>query len=288
MTAVAALLNDGRLHLQHGPIDLIIGADGEAGEVRAAYGQARERFATILDELVAELPRLRTAVGDVFPLFSGTTARRMADAVWPHRNCFVTPMAAVAGAVADEVLDAMATNRTLRRAYVNNGGDIALHLTPGTSYRSGVVANQDDPAIDALTTVSAEQAVRGIATSGWRGRSQSLGIADSVTVLAASAAQADVAATLIANAVDADDPAIERTPANDLRDDTDLGDLPVTVSVPDTLPDETVAAALASGRARAAEILEQGLIAAALIVLHGRQVVVGGQQETRLKGVMDR
>ena len=40
--------------------------------------------------------------------------------------------------------------------------------------------------------------VRGVATSGWRGRSHSLGIADSVTVLAATAAMADAAATVIA------------------------------------------------------------------------------------------
>ena len=44
--------------------------------------------------------------------------------------------------------------------------------------------------------------MRGIATSGWRGRSFSLGIADAVTVLAATAAEADAAATVIANAVD--------------------------------------------------------------------------------------
>ncbi|HKV14697.1 MAG TPA: UPF0280 family protein, partial [Reyranella sp.] len=34
--AVAARLADGRLHLQHGPIDLIIEAFGEPGQVEAA------------------------------------------------------------------------------------------------------------------------------------------------------------------------------------------------------------------------------------------------------------
>ena len=41
---------------------------------------------------------------------------------------FITPMAAVAGAVADEILQAMRRAAPLARAYVNNGGDIALHL----------------------------------------------------------------------------------------------------------------------------------------------------------------
>ncbi len=38
-------------------------------------------------------------------------------------------MAAVAGAVADHILAAMIAGRRLAKAYVNDGGDIALHLT---------------------------------------------------------------------------------------------------------------------------------------------------------------
>jgi len=36
MSAVAARLSDGRLHLQHGPIDLIVEAFGAADEVERA------------------------------------------------------------------------------------------------------------------------------------------------------------------------------------------------------------------------------------------------------------
>ena len=87
------------------------------------------------------------------------------------------------------------------------------------------------PSLDGTFRITAESGVRGVATSGWRGRSFSLGIADSATVLAATAAQADAAATVIANAVDADDPRIRRAPANRLRDDSDLGDRLVTCAV---------------------------------------------------------
>ena len=53
----------------------------------------------------------------------------MHAAVLPYAaEHFITPMAAVAGAVAEEVLGAMMRAAELERAYVNNGGDIALHL----------------------------------------------------------------------------------------------------------------------------------------------------------------
>ena len=81
MSAVAARLADGRLHLQHGPIDLIIEAFGAAAEVERAYGQAIDRFGDILPTLVRELPTLRRPVGDVRPLLQGPVARRMAEAV---------------------------------------------------------------------------------------------------------------------------------------------------------------------------------------------------------------
>jgi ApbE superfamily uncharacterized protein (UPF0280 family) len=128
MPAVAALLPGRRLHLQHGPIDLVVEAFGDPFAVRAGYARAAARFATVLEELVAELPALR---GEGVPVV-GVIARRMAAAVAPFRPTFITPMAAVAGAVAEEVLRALA-GRGIARAYANNGGDIALWLAPGES-----------------------------------------------------------------------------------------------------------------------------------------------------------
>ena len=212
-----ALLPDGRRrHFQHGPIDLVLEAFGAPDEVAAAYEQAWERFRTILEELAAELPSLRRPVDGGPSGLEGPVARHMHGVCRPYRATYVTPMAAVAGAVADAVLAAMIRNRRLAKAYVNNGGDMALHLSPGQSFTTGVVTLAEAPVLDGLSRISAESRVRGIATSGWRGRSFSLGIADSVTVLAESAAAADVAATLIGNAVEVADPAIERAPARDL------------------------------------------------------------------------
>lgn len=264
MSAAAARLADGRLHLQHGPIDLIIEAFGAAEEVGRAYGQAAERFGDILPTLVSELAVLRRPLGDAYPLLQGPVARRMAEATWPHRAVYITPMAAVAGAVADEMLQALIRGRTLDKAYVNDGGDIAIHLTAGHELRAGIFAQ----GLDGVARLTAARPVRGIATSGRGGRSFSLGIADSATVLAATAAAADAAATLIANAVNVDHPAIDRRTARDLDPDSDLGDLPVTVAV-GALPLEIAAEALDRGAAEARRLRRRGLIDSAALSLRG-------------------
>ena len=271
----AALLADGRrLHLQHGPIDLVIEAFGARDEVGDAYRQARERFETLLGELVEELANLRRPAREPRWVPEGTVAARMEEAVWPHCEMFVTPMAAVAGAVADEIVAALIRDRELEKAYVNNSGDIALHLRPGAELRLGIVGELFRPAIDGTALLSYDRPVRGVATSGWQGRSWSLGIADAVTVLARSAAAADVAATLIANAVNIDHPAIERAPADELDDQTDLGDQLVTIGV-GRLEADAVEEALAGGMDAARRMTNAGLIAGAVLVLKGEMRAVG-------------
>lgn len=265
MSAVAARLSDGRLHLQHGPIDLIVEAFGAADEVERAYRQAIGCFGDILPRLVDELPTLRRPVGDALPLLHGPVARRMAEAVWPHRAVYITPMAAVAGAVADEMLQALVRGRTLDKAYVNDGGDIAFHVAPGHELRAGIFV----AALDGVTRLTAAQPARGIATSGWGGRSFSLGIADSVTVLARTAAAADAAATVVANAVNVDHLAIERRPARELDPDSDLGDLPVTVAVGRLAP-ALIDEALDRGADEAHRLRVAGHIEGAALSLQGR------------------
>ena len=272
--AQARLLPDGRrLHLQHGPIDIIAEAFGAMEEVRAAYAQAATRFQSVLEPLVEELAVLRRPAAEPRPLPRGPVARRMVAAIWPHRDVFVTPMIAVAGAVADEILEAMVAGRSLTRAYVNNGGDIAFHLEPGESLNAGVVNDQRAPNVDARVPLSASLPVRGLATSGWQGRSFSLGIADAVTVFARSAASADVAATLIANAVNVEHPAITRWPAHRLRRDSDLGDRLVTVDV-DRLPADMVALALEAGGVAARRMRARGLIHGAYVAVQGEVRIV--------------
>ncbi len=279
--ARAALLPDGRrLHLQDGPIDLIIEGFGAPAAVGETYRAATRRFATILDELCAELPALRAPLGAETSPPQGVVARRMHEAVTPFvSDRFITPMAAVAGAVAEEVLEAMVRAAPLARAYVNNGGDIALHLAPGERFQVAMVDRPDRPSLFATATLRWEEPVRGIATSGWRGRSFSLGIADAVTVLADTAAFADAAATMIANEVDLPrHPGILRAPAREVQPDTDLGHRLVTRSGPPLAPEE-IEGALAAGLTHARMLRRRGLIRAAALHLQGCTRLLGGPAE---------
>ena len=272
-----AFLADGRrLHLQDGPIDLIVEASGKGADVRSAYDAAAHRFTGLLDGLRAELAELRKAADPLHSCLNGVVARRMHAAVAPFAaDCFITPMAAVAGSVAEEILIAMQGAAQLRRAYVNNGGDIALHLEGSQRFRVGLMDRPDRQGMMRTMTIDADDPSRGIATSGRHGRSFSLGIADAVTVLARTASQADAAATIIANAVDLPGhSAVIRCPANSLQPDSDLGSRLVTRDVGGLTRGE-ISMALATGEAVARKLLAAGLIDGAALCLFGETVCVG-------------
>ena len=286
-------LSGGRLHLSHGPIDVVLRTWGKPDAVAAAHAAAARRFGDILPELCGELPRLRAQIGIGQPPES-PVGRRMAAACREFADVFVTSMAAVAGSVADELMAVMLEATELQRAYVNDGGDIAVHCAPGTALDIGVAGGfrrGPVPRLNGGVRVRHDDGIGGIATSGARGRSFSLGIADSVTVLAADAATANVAATLIANAVDIDHPAVLRRPASALDPDSDLGDRLVTVAVGE-LPHGTVLAALEAGRQRAADYRARALIVDAVLMLQGETASLftanaltsGREQRWNIKG----
>jgi Uncharacterized conserved protein len=204
-------------------------------------------------------------------------------------------MAAVAGAVAEDILAVMTNAARLSRAYVNDGGDIAFHLTEGERFAIGMLGlpdifrsaqsndiHRNERNTDSVhckmfgsTVIEDGQTIRGIATSGWRGRSFSLGIADAVTVLADTAAMADAAATVIANAVDLPGhDAICRMPARELAPDSDLRELLVTQSVA-RLDASDICAALISGARTARGLMDAGLIRAAALHLQGETQGIG-------------
>jgi hypothetical protein len=284
-----ALLPDGkRLHLQDGPIDLIVEANGRAYDVRAAYEAAGERFTGLLDELCEELTELRRAARPDRSALKGVVARRMHAAVAPFAgDCFITPMAAVAGSVAEEILAAMFGAAHLDRAYVNNGGDIALYLGEGQQFIVGLIDLPDSKGLIRTMVIGADDPIRGIATSGRHGRSFSLGIADAVTVLATTASMADAAATIIANAVDLPGhPGIVRQPANELQPDSDLGARLVTREVT-ALTESEIEQALDAGADCARRLLASGLIEGAALRLQGEAILVGAGQ-VRSRAYRDR
>jgi hypothetical protein len=271
-------LPNGQQHFAWGPIDLVIGAQSEfhyqVDLIEQAHDNAWTRFQDILPELISELSTLKQSVraGAHNPL-SGTIARSMWQACQPFLPKFITPMAAVAGAVADEIIKSYQIDG-LRKAWVNNGGDIAVHLAPNQTIPIGICADsyraRDNIQkwgtfnLDGQLTISYKDPVRGVATSGWQGRSFSMGIADSVTVMARTAACADAAATIIANAVNVDDVRIIRRKACDIKDDSDLGESLITTHVP-TIEFEVIEHALENGLIVAQALKDQGLIWGAIL-----------------------
>jgi ApbE superfamily uncharacterized protein (UPF0280 family) len=280
MGPISHELSQGRRHFQHGPIDIIAYAEGDPSSVAQAHEAAWQRFGQILPELVDELAELRKPVGGTVEL-KGPIAQSMWQAckdclIDSDAGAFLTPMAAVAGSVAQD-LSACYQTSGIRRAWVNNGGDIALHLTEDTAVSIGLfadLARLDQQQLvsgiqtDAVFKVQYGMGIAGVATSGWRGRSFSLGIADSVTVFAASASQADAAATMIANAVNVVNARIVRQPANAVKDDSDLGQQLVTVSVPKLSQDE-IYEALEAGLKKAHMLKQNGLICSSVLSCQG-------------------
>ncbi len=270
------LKNNKRLHLQHGPIDLIIEATGDKEETKLAYKHAIDTFHMVLSELVSELPLLRSPLRKNSRRPVGVIAKRMYDACDCFAETFfITPMAAVAGAVADYILNVMLHERRLHRVYVNNGGDIAVYLRADESIRIGLCTQPQDGDLPVSITLNAGMGVGGVATSGRHGRSLSQGIADSVTVLADNAAIADAAATLIANAINVpDSPRVRRVPAEHLSPDSDLGTRLVTTGV-EVLLDNEKLTALQNGRNYAEKLIDEGHIIAVYASLQEATFSVG-------------
>jgi ApbE superfamily uncharacterized protein (UPF0280 family) len=267
----AQWLPDGRrLRLQHGPIDLVIEAFGPQDEVLKAYEQVQIAFPAVLTGLTDELPRLRATTGTP-P--AGAIAKAMWRATQRFAPEFITPMAAVAGSVSDHLLQVMREGRTLTRAYINNGGDIALFVREG-SFRIGICDDPVSGRSGGTVSIGPSDGIGGLATSGWRGRSHSLGIADAVTVLARSAAEADAAATLIANKVDLPRSCkVSRTPACELSPDSDLGERLVTTGVA-ALTASEIETALRRGVETARQYQAADRIVAAYIALAGERRVI--------------
>lgn len=254
-----------------GPMTLTIAAwqGGRPRPVMAA-GAARAALASLaeLADFQGYLKRTADRLPAGRPLPPVVERARRAALIAPAE---LTPMAAVAGAVADQVAEA-AQALGADKVIVNNGGDIALRLTQRTQATVGIRPpagpGEPTPPLMARLRVRAGQGVGGVATSGWSGRSFSPGLADLVTVWAGEAAIADAAATLIAGRVDVDSPAVTRAPADSLDPASDLGQRLVVTRVGPLTPEER-AVALAAGQAAALALHQAGRIKGCLIALQG-------------------
>ena len=250
---------DNKLFLRHGPINIVLEAIGIDKDL--AYQNVKEYFETILEQLVLDMDLLKKEV--VFNRkFNNKISQSMQDATEKYSPTFITPMAAVAGSIADNILRVLINDTNLEKAYVNNGGDVSFYLNKNQIMKSSLAAIPN-----MIAEIKYKDKSRGIATSGWRGKSFSRGIADSVTVLADNAAMADAAATMIGNAVDIyNHPKIKKRPANEIYEDSDLNNLLITFEVGNLTKFE-IKEALKNGYQTALQYVENDLINTALIQL---------------------
>jgi ApbE superfamily uncharacterized protein (UPF0280 family) len=182
----------------------------------------------------------------------------------------LTPMAAVAGSIADRVADFL-FKIGVSKVIVDNGGDIAIRLSGEETARVGVRSDIASPDITHEILLDSRCPSWGINTSGLGGRSFTRGIATAATVVAQSSARADAAATDLANACFCEDEGIVQVPAGQLDPMTDIPDIPVTVQVRNVKP-ETITRSLERSLARATGYVESGLIMGAIITAGGKTV----------------
>jgi ApbE superfamily uncharacterized protein (UPF0280 family) len=251
-----AWLPDGkRLHLRQGPIDLILQAFGRPGDIARAYDAAIARTRLLPAELQAA---------------EGPALQRIAAALTPIRTVYSLPAAAAAaGAVADEVLQAMCEAGRLDRAFVNNRHMVALHLDPGQSFTGARINRPGAAVYDAGWVVQARDTTRGLAASPIAGGAR-LGLAEIVKVVAVSATAAQIAAMMIAAATDLPaHPLLVHVPAGQLEAHTALGDWPVLAQA-GAVSAADLADAMAAGEAMVQLLYAAGLISGARLQLPGK------------------
>ncbi len=197
----------------------------------------------------------------------------------------LTPLAAVAGAAADQVADA-ALALGADKVVVNNGGDLAVRLGPGQELVVGLKPTKDDDQEPAslLGRLRLDQSscVGGVASSGWRGRSLSSGVADLATAWARSAALADAAATALGNATQVASTAVNQRIANDLDPDCGLGSQAMTTGVGELSAEER-GQALAGARRVARGLRSAGLLQGCLIVVQGDALLLDAARSMSLR-----
>jgi hypothetical protein len=142
------------------------------------------------------------------PEFAGSLLPLAPDALAPPivrqmlaagSNAGVGPMAAVAGVIAEFVAKGLLQNGCLE-VVVENGGDIYIHRSRDCTV--AIFAGESSLSLQVGVKLARASLPTAVCTSsGTVGHSLSFGLADSVTVIARSAALADAAATRLGNEV---------------------------------------------------------------------------------------
>jgi ApbE superfamily uncharacterized protein (UPF0280 family) len=260
-------LPGGSVLAQCGPMRLVISAFvGRIAQPEMAARAGRESF-----DCLERVARVKGFLGQGFretaDQVQDPLAARMIESVMAVGDEDLTPMAAVAGTIADAVADHLC-ERGMTKVVVDNGGDVAVRLGGREAVTVGIRPAVEESEISHVISLGPEAHSWGIATSGLGGRSFTRGIASAATVVARNASLGDAAATAVANASFVDDPLVFRRPARELDPCTDIPDLPVTVKV-GRLGDEKKALAVANAIQKANELIHREVILGAFVSVQG-------------------
>ena len=162
------ILDDGRVFFDYGPASMVVTARRGDEDLSDLAALAFPFLRDSLSEIARALPILRQYPdGMDYSELTGLP-RVMAESVLATGESTLTPMAAVAGTVADAMADWLFA-RGADLVAVNNGGDVALRLGEGRSIRMGILPDLNGRVTE-IVEIRAEDGIGGVCTSGLGGR----------------------------------------------------------------------------------------------------------------------
>lgn len=260
-------LDRGRILAECGPMRLVIEAQVGRITQRESCIRAAEEAFLLLERIAQQRRLLSRHYRDVPDGLDDFLALKMIRSVLAVDE-ELTPMAAVAGTIADGAATFL-FRRGMTRVIVNNGGDVAIRTDSGVSVNVGIRPELNHSTLNDIMTLGDERSSWGVATSGLEGRSLTRGVASAATIIAGSASLADAAATSIANASYVEDETVIRRPAEELDEQTDIPGIAVTVQA-GPFTEEKKDLALSGAMNKAKAFLKKGLIFGAYIVVDGK------------------
>jgi hypothetical protein len=247
---------------------------GKLPQPDMAVRAAKESFFSL--EAVAEQRRVGRSLRQAVDKGKNALVARMIESVDLVGDEDLTPMAAVAGTIADSVADFL-FGRGMTKVVVENGGDLAVRLQGDDPVTVGLRSGVDALEIDYVITLNPGRSSWGVATSGLGGRSLTRGIASAATVVAETASVADAAATAVANASYVEDGQVSRRPAEEMDPYTDIPGLLVTAEA-GPLSETKKRLALGQAIRRAEALISRNIILGAFVAVQGKEAMTDGMK----------
>lgn len=266
------------MYVEVGPASLVIRGEKNGRAHAFLRHDVESLVAGVLRDIREYLPVLRQKAHRIRNVSAlPEVAKRMTAAAKTVSETTLTPMAAVAGAVADMVKEHFAA-QGLDLLMVNNGGDLSIFNATGRVLTVGIGDIMTGKATPYVMRLKDMRNI-GMATSGFGGRSLTAGIADTVTAVAGTGAVADAAATHICNRTVIEAGSVVRKAAALIDPETDIPDEHVTVEV-GPLTDALVGEALGRGLEAARDLRDSNIIDYAVITLRAGIVTTDTGNDT--------